>query len=101
MWVAWLAVSLVYQQHYTHIKGVSLHRAQIIIVIVRKPCTLKHVSAICNLCQLQLMTDKIFFRPGYGGDRVGAIHSILAAQVKTIDTDWENLRASPGGPWLV
>ena len=68
------------------------------IVIVRKPCTLKHVSAICNLCQLQLMTDKIFFRPGYGGDRVGAIHSILVAQVKTIDTDWENLRASPGGP---
>ena len=22
VWVAWLAVSLVYQQHYTHIKGV-------------------------------------------------------------------------------
>lgn len=74
VWIAWISVSLVYQEYYVHIKGK----------------TTTH-------CYDEVPDKNDFiFRFGVGGDNNSFVYHFSAAKIKKIDTHWENLWATSG-----
>ena len=69
VWIAWISVSLVYQEYYVHIKG----------------------KASTHCFDAILDKNHFIFRFGLGGDNNSFVCHISAPKIAEIDTHWENL----------